>query len=153
MERSLKMWPSSFQLAICMSLPGHEAAVPDHHDLLNIVSALEDAANHHAIDEGMAWFADDAEFEPVGLARLIGKEQTRSIFEYDAGVDGNIPFINCTLTGETVPCTHVETNDRIRLAGVNRLAYPTCKLTFENGLIRSWLAVGDPCVSGTPLKL
>ena len=114
------------------------------HDPLNIVAALQDAANRHAIDEVMALFADDAEFELVGLTRLAGKSEIRSIFEYDAGVDGNIQFINCTSTGDAATCQLAETNDRLRLAGLDGLLYPTCELSFKRGLIRSWRAVPDP---------
>jgi len=113
-------------------------------DLLNIVAALQDAANRHAIGEVMAMFAEDAEFELTGLTRLVGKNEIRSIFEYDAGVDGNIQFTNCTSTTETVNCRLVETNERIRLAGLDSLQYPTCTLSFDNGLLRSWRAVPAP---------
>lgn len=114
------------------------------HDLLNTVAGLQDAANRHAIDEVMAMFAEDAEFELAGLTRLVGKNEIRSIFEYDAGVDGNIQFINCTSSMDTVTCQLVETNDRLRLAGLDSLLYPECMLSFENGLIRLWSAVPDP---------
>jgi hypothetical protein len=90
-------------------------------DLLSIVASLQDAANRHAVDEVMAMFADQAEFELTGLTRLVGKNEIRSIFEYDAGVDSNIQFINCTSTADTVTCRIVETNGRIRLAGLDSL--------------------------------
>jgi hypothetical protein len=113
-------------------------------DLLSIVAALQDAANRHAVDEVMAMFADDAVFELTGLTRLVGKNEIRSIFEYDAGVDGNIQFVDCTSTGDTVTCRLLETNERIRLAGLDSLLYPACRLSFDNGLIRLWSAVPDP---------
>jgi len=113
-------------------------------DLLSIVAALQDAANRHTIDEVMKMFADDAEFELVGATGLVGRNKIRSIFEYDAGVDGIIEFINSTATGNTVTCQLVETNERLRLAGLDSLLYPTCELSFENGLIRSWRAAPDP---------
>lgn len=114
------------------------------HDLLSLVEAFEDAANRHAIDEIMAMFSDDAEFELVGLARLVGKKEIRAIFEYDAGVKGEIHLINCTARADTVTCQLVERNDRLRAAGLDKLLYPSCVLSFTNKLIRSWRAVPDP---------
>jgi hypothetical protein len=113
-------------------------------DLLSAVKALQDAANRHATDEVMAIFADDAEFELEGLVRLVGKKEIRSIFEYDAGVNSKIELINCNVTADTVNCQLVETNDRLRLAGVDRLVYHSCVLSFKNSLIRSWRAAPDP---------
>ena len=114
------------------------------HDLLSLVKTFEDAANRHAIDEIMTMFSDDAEFELVGLARLVGKKEIRAIFEYDAGVKGEIHLINCTAGTDTVSCQLVESNDRLRVAGLDKLLYPSCMLSFTNNLIRSWRAVPDP---------
>ena len=118
--------------------------MPVQHDRLSVVEAFQDAANRHAIDEIMAMFADDAEFELEGLARLVGKKEIRTIFEYDAGVKGEIQLINCTAKTDTVSCQLVERNDRLRAAGLDRLLYPSCVLSFTNKLIRSWRAVPDP---------
>lgn len=118
--------------------------MPVQPDLLSVVAAFQDAFNRHAIDEVMAMFADGAEFELEGLTRLVGKKDIRSIFEYDAGVNGNIQFIKCSATADTVSCQLLETNDRLRLAGLDNLLYPSCVLSFENKLIRSWRAVPDP---------
>jgi len=118
--------------------------MPAQHDLLSVVAAFQDAANRHAIDEVMAMFADDAAFELEGLTRLVGKKEIRSIFEYDAGVKGEIQLINCTATADTVSCQLLETNDRLRVAGLDKLLYPSCVLSFEKDLIRSWRAVPDP---------
>ena len=113
-------------------------------DLLSLVEAFEDAANRHAIDEIMAMFFDDAEFELVGLARLVGKNEIRPIFEYDEGVKGEIHLINRTAGTDTVSCQLVESNDRLQAAGLDKLLYPSRVLSFANKLIRSWRAVPDP---------
>lgn len=114
------------------------------HDLLSLIRAFEDTANRHAVDEIMNMFSDDVEFELVGLARLVGKKEIRSIFEYDAGVNTELRLIKCTANGDTVNCQLVERNDRLRAAGFDKLLYPSCALSFTNKLIRSWRAVPDP---------
>jgi limonene-1,2-epoxide hydrolase len=113
-------------------------------DLLTLVSALEDAANRHAIDEVMAMLTDDVAFELEGMARLVGKQEVRSVFEYDAGIHGEIHLINCTAEGNGVSCQLVESNDRLREAGLDTLLYPSCLLSFTNQRIRAWRAVPDP---------
>lgn len=113
-------------------------------DLLDVVKVFQDAANRHAIDEVMEMFADDAELELEGLTRLVGKKEIRSIFEYDAAVNSKIELINCAATADKVSCQLVEANDRLRLAGLGSILYPSCVLCFEERLIRSWRAVPDP---------
>jgi limonene-1,2-epoxide hydrolase len=115
-----------------------------HEDLLERVRSLEGAANRHAVEEVMEMFADDAEFELVGVARLVGKDRITGIFEYDAGVRGEIQLLDCTVSGQTVSGRLVERNDRLRLAGLEQMSYPSCVLSFSGGLIRSWRAVPDP---------
>jgi hypothetical protein len=78
-----------------------------------------------------------------GHRRFSKETGTMPIFEYDAGVDANIQFINCASRADTVTCRLVETNDRIRLAGLDSLAYPACTLTFDNGLVCAWRAAPD----------
>jgi len=116
----------------------------DEYDLLTMVETFEDAANRHAIDEIMAMFSDDAEFELVGFTRLVGKKEIRAIFEYDAGVNGEIHLINCTTKKGTISCQLIERNDRLRAAGIKKLLYPSCVFSFANNLIRLWRAVPDP---------
>ncbi len=116
----------------------------DEQELLSVVESLQGAAGRHAVNEIMAMFTDDAEFELVGLTRLVGKKEIRSIFEYDEGVDGVIRFVNRTVQGDTINCQLVEHNDRLRLAGIDEMVYPSCVLTFKNKRIRSWRATPDP---------
>jgi limonene-1,2-epoxide hydrolase len=118
--------------------------VADEQELLSLVESLQDAARRHAIEEIMALFADDAEFELEGLTRLVGKEEIRTIFEYDAGVAGEIELINRVAKDDQVTCQILERNDRLRVAGLDGLYYPSCVLSFKNKLIRSWRAAPDP---------
>jgi len=107
-------------------------------DLLGLVQAFQDVANRHAVDTVMGMFADDAEFEIVGLYTVVGKQQIRAIFEYDAGVNTELQFINCTSEGDTVTCQLVERNDRLKVIGISKLQYTSCVLTFKDRLIRKF---------------
>jgi len=88
----------------------------------------------------MGMFADDAEFEIVGLYTVVGKQQIRAIFEYDAGVNTELQFINCTSEGDTVTCQLVERNDRLEAIGISKLHYTSAVLTFKEGLIQRFTA-------------
>lgn len=109
-------------------------------DLVSLVKGFQGVANFHAVERVMAMFADDAEFEIVGLFTLVGKQQIRAIFEYDAGVNAELQFINCTYEGDTVTCQLVERNDRLEATGISELHYPSCVLTFKDRLIKKFTA-------------
>jgi len=117
-------------------------------DLVRAVQRLEDAANRHAIDELVHMLDDDVELELVGLATVVGTEQMRKVFEYDAGVNGELHFTNRTARGDAVECRLVERNDRLREAGLDEMTYEPCVVTFSDvrsahPTIRSWRAVPD----------
>jgi hypothetical protein len=118
-------------------------------ELVSVVRRLERAANSHAIDEVMDVFTDDVELELVGLARLVGKEDLRRVFEYDEGVNGEIHLLNCTARDDVVECVFIERNDRLRVAGIGEMRYPSCVFAFTEAgktgpKIRSWRAAPDP---------
>ena len=91
----------------------------------------------------MGLFADDARFHIDGQNPLIGKNHIRSLFEYDAGVNGNLEIMKCTAEGDKVLCQILERNDRLKASGINELLYPHCVFTFKDGLITEFKGVRD----------
>ena len=59
----------------------------DNINLIDLVDSFLNAYNQQKADKVLAMFADDAEFELVGISKYSGKEQIRNVFEYDAGVN------------------------------------------------------------------
>lgn len=112
-------------------------------NLMNLVKAFCDAANHHAVAEVIAMFSDEAEFELAGLYRIVGKKQIRTVFEYDAGVHTKLEFSGFQIEGNTVKCRLVERNDRLEAIGFSELDYPSCLLTFKEGRIQKFSAKPD----------
>ena len=112
-------------------------------DLLEKVQEFQNVAKNHDVDKIMDMFAEDAKFHIDGQNPLIGKDLIRSIFEYDAGVNGELEFINCSSEGDTVSCQILERNDRLKASGINELFYPSCVFTFSDGLIIEFKAVRD----------
>ena len=112
-------------------------------DLLRKVQTLQYAVNHHEIGKILQMFADDAKFYMVGQNSLKGKEQIRRFFEYNAGVNGELEFIDFTCEGTTISCRMVERNERLKMAGVSELRYNSCVFTFRKELIRKFRATRD----------
>ncbi len=105
-------------------------------NMINLVYLFQEAENCHNIDAVLSMLADDAQFEIVGLATLVGKEQIRTILEYDIGVNTELRFFNFRPEGNTVTCQVVERNDRLRAAGFDEVLYPSCSFVFRDGLIQ-----------------
>jgi hypothetical protein len=112
-------------------------------ELLNLVGAFLEATNQHAVEKIMALFNDNAEFELVGFYRVVGKEQIRNVFEYDAGVHTKLDFSDLQIEGDTVKGWLIEKNDRLEAIGFNKLDYPFCALTFCEGRIQKFSAKAD----------
>jgi hypothetical protein len=107
-------------------------------DLITLAEAFQESANRHDIEALMGKFTEDAEFEIVGLVTLVGREQIRAIFEYDAGVNTELRFFNFRLEGNTVTCQVVERNDRLKAAGFDELLYTSCSIVFRERLIQKF---------------
>jgi ketosteroid isomerase-like protein len=112
-------------------------------DLLRKVQTFQYAANNHEIGKILKMFADDAKFYMVGQNPLKGKEQIRRFFEYDAGVNGELEFIDCTCEGNTVSCQMLERNERLKTAGISELLYTSCLISFRKELIHKFRAIRD----------
>jgi hypothetical protein len=99
--------------------------------------------NRHAVDEIMDMFDEGAEFEIVGISHFTGKENIRSVFEYDSAVHTKLVFFDCTSKGDAVTCQIVERNDRLEALGIKELLYRSCILAFKDGLISKFMATID----------
>jgi hypothetical protein len=107
---------------------------------VNLVRSFQEAVNRHNVDEILAMFHEDAEFEIVGQSGLSGRQEIRNIFDYDVGVNTELRFINCKSEGNSVHCQILEQNDRLDAIGIRELEYASCTLVFKEGLIESFTA-------------
>lgn len=113
-------------------------------DLLSLVQAYQEAKNRQDVEAVAAMFAEDAEFEMVGMGTMVGREQIRALDEYDVGINTRLEFSDCTQEGNTVTCDVVETNDWLDAAGLSENRYVSSVFTFENGLITRISAILSP---------
>jgi hypothetical protein len=112
-------------------------------DLLRKVQNLQSAVNHHDIGKILEMFADNAKFYMVGQNSIKGKEQIRCFFEYVAGVNGELEFVNFSCEGNTVSCQMLVRNERLKMTGVSELRYDSCLITFKKERIRKFWAIRD----------
>jgi hypothetical protein len=109
-------------------------------NLVNLVESFQEVVNCHNVDEILAMFREDAEFEIVGQSKLRGKQEIRNIFDYDVGVNTELKFINCKSEGDSVHCRILERNDRLDAIDISELAYASCTFVFKDGLIQRFTA-------------
>jgi len=112
----------------------------DHNNLVSLVESFQEGLNQHDVDKVMSMFAENAEFEIVGVSKYSGKEQIRNVFEYDVGVNTELKFINCKSQGNTVIGQILERNDRLDAIGFGELKYNSCTFVFRDNLIQSFTA-------------
>ncbi len=113
-------------------------------DLLSLVQAYQEAKNRQDVEALAAMFAEDAEFELVGMGTMVGREQIRALDEYDVGINTRLEFSNCVQEGNRVTCDVVETNDWLDAAGLSENRYTSSVFTFEEGLITRISAALSP---------
>ena len=89
-------------------------------------------------------FAEDADFELVGLYHVVGKGNIRNVFEYDKAVNSELKFHECRSEESTVHCRMTERNDRLKALGVSDAHYTPCVIEFGDGLIKKFSATIYP---------
>ncbi len=112
----------------------------EHVNLLDRIRSFQEAVNRNEINQILAMFTDDAEFEFVGISQYSGKTQIKNIFEYDAGVNTELKFINCRSEDDIVHCQIIERNDRLEAMGISEHTMPSCTIVFRGDLIQNFSA-------------
>ncbi len=100
-----------------------------------ILRAYVEANNAHDIDRVMVLYTDDIRFENVGVWVKQGKEEVRTIAEWDATTHIQMTISDITVMGDTVTFTLIETNDWLKSAGVDEWHW-VARVITKNGLIK-----------------
>lgn len=104
-------------------------------DLSERIKAYEATYNTHDVEKLMSFYADDIEFEIVGVWVKEGKAVVQELAEWDKATNMHMTISNIEVSGDTVTCKLVETNDWWKLAGMGEVYYEPCVMIFRNGLI------------------
>ena len=116
----------------------------DQRNLIDLIITFQIRVHQHDIEKIMSMFTEDATFEIVGLSKFSEKQQVKTIFEYDIGVNTHLQFINFKVEGNTVHCKILERNDRLDAIGISELEFSSCIITFKDQLIKSFTAEVPP---------
>jgi hypothetical protein len=116
----------------------------DRNHLIDLVKSFQESVNQHEVDKVMSMFAEDAEFEIVGVSKYSGKRQIKNVFEYDVGVNTELKFIDCKSEGNTVRCQALERNDRLAAIGISEVKYTSSIFVFIDRQIQSFISELPP---------
>ncbi len=103
--------------------------VPSDH--VASVKAFEHLKNSGQEDATLELFADDASLHFGPLGTLTGIDQIREIHGYDLALHTKLRFENCEQVDEVVTCGVVETNDRLKTAGIESISYDETRFSFD----------------------
>lgn len=104
-------------------------------DLSERIRAYETTYNAHDVEKLMSFYADDIEFEIVGVWVRRGKEAIRELAEWDKATNLQMTISGIVVSGDTVTFRLVEKNDWWTLAGIGDVHYQPCVMVFRDGLI------------------
>ena len=102
----------------------------------NVVMAYLEAHNRHDMDAVLALFAPDIRFEMSGLWVRVGIEEMRSLEAWDKVVNSQLTFKDLRVQSGRMTCKAEETNDWLKMVGIEAVYYDTVKFEFENDVIR-----------------
>jgi hypothetical protein len=112
-------------------------------DLVSLVQALQDAMSRGDLDAAMAMYAEDAEFEFVGMGSLVGQEQIRGYKAYIAALNTDLQYSDCTAEGNSVTCKLTKNDDMLRKVAAGPVSH-SMAFTFEGGLIQKQAVTTPP---------
>ncbi|MGD8967604.1 MAG: nuclear transport factor 2 family protein [Anaerolineae bacterium] len=112
-------------------------------DLVSLVQALQDAMSRGDLDAAMAMYADDAEFEFVGMGSLVGQEKIRGYKEYITALNTELQYSDCTAEGNSVTCKLTKNDDMLRKVTAGPVSH-SMAFTFEGGLIQKQAVTTPP---------
>ena len=114
-------------------------------DNLQRVGEYQDRKNAGDLDAVMEMFTHDAELHFGALGTLQGSDQIRAIHEYDVALATVLSFESCAESGSDVSCTTIESNEWLRLAGIENVTYAESRFSFNgDGRIQTVSATLTP---------
>jgi hypothetical protein len=135
----------SFKIAkrLLLALVLLGAALSCSPKLVDVVKTYEQAYNDRDLDALLALFAADVHFEIAGQVDLRGKDQLKSLAEYDFALNVEMSIDQYETRDDTVMCQLLERNDWLRTAGIPEARY-MARFKIEDGLIRTISAEQTP---------
>jgi hypothetical protein len=80
------------------------------------------------------------QFQIVGHSTLVGKQEIKKAFEYDAAANTELRFINLVPYRDGLTCQLLAHNDRLRAMGIDEVLYTSCVISLKEGRIQKFVA-------------
>jgi hypothetical protein len=100
-----------------------------------IVLAYQEAHNAHDVDKAMTFFAPNIRFEMAGIWVREGFEEMRVMEVWDSVVGGEVFFKDFKTRTGRLECKATESNDWLKIVGIDAVTYDSFRFEFENGRI------------------
>ncbi len=111
-------------------------------DRLQVIEEFERLKNAHDREATLTLFAADAELDFGPMGTMQGHEAIDRIHGYDAALSTMLKFDSCTTQDSDVVCQVTETNDWLKIAGIDSIVYEQVRFTVEDtGKIRRVSAI------------
>ena len=101
-------------------------------DRLQVIEEFVQLKNAHDRENTLTLFADDAELDFGPMGTMQGHEAIDRIHGYDAALSTTLEFDGCGVEESDVVCAVTESNDWLRIAGIDSIAYDEVRLTVNN---------------------
>jgi ketosteroid isomerase-like protein len=112
--------PSSLLLALLLIVSFSSCSKPN---LGEIVREHIKAVNNDDIEKNQSFFTDNIVFEPDASTKLSGKDQLRSLMEWDVANNARLTIKDTKLEGNTVIAELTEKDEGWRLLGIEELPF------------------------------
>lgn len=100
-----------------------------------IIKAYQDAQNANDTDLAMSFFAPNIRYEMVGLWVMQGLEELRALAEWNTAVSNQLVLGKIKMRHNRLECQAKETNDWLKMVGIDAVYYDTIKYEFEDDKI------------------
>ena len=101
-----------------------------------IVIAYQDAHNAHDIEGVLNYFSPAIRYGMTGLWVREGFDEIRALEEWDTVMNSQLVFSDFKVRNQRLECTGTETNDWLKMVGIEEIRYEPMKFEFDGDKIR-----------------
>lgn len=113
----------------------------DQGEVMSLMQKLQALPDRYRVSDLLDLFNDDAQYQIMDHSTLIGKEMIRQAFEYDAGANTELRFMNVLPHGDGLACQLIARNDRLKAMGLDEVFYTSCTISIKEGRIQKFVAM------------
>ena len=108
----------------------------DKENKVDIISSYFENHNNHDIENALNHYGEDVVFELKGVWTKTGLADMRSLEEWDAALNSHLRLESAEVSGDTVRCKVIESNDWFRSVGIDSLVHDPAVFVIRDGKFR-----------------